>query len=91
MVKGAIIIAVAAALSMRLYANKLHLNIKLILGIIAGSILVFYIIYMVIPLLGNGGEANLGLVEFIAKHFVHYFTSGTCFWIEFVYFKCCIY
>ena len=74
MVKGAIIIAVAAALSMRLYANKLHLNIKLILGIIAGSILVFYIIYMVIPLLGNGGEANMGLVEFIAKHFVHYFT-----------------
>ena len=80
MVKGAIIIAVAAALSMRLYANKLHLNIKLILGIIAGSILVFYIIYMVIPLLGNGGEANMGLVEFIAKHFVHYFTSGTLGW-----------
>lgn len=80
MVKGAIIIAVATALSMRLYANKLHLNTKLILGIIEGSVLIFYIIYMVIPLLGNGGEANMGLVEFIAKHFVHYFTSGTLGW-----------
>lgn len=80
MVKGAIIIAVVSALLMRLYSEKTHMNITLILGVIAGSILVFYIIYMIVPLLGNDGEANMNLVEFIARHFVHYFTSGTLGW-----------
>ncbi len=80
MVKGAIIITVVSALMMRLYAGKMHLNLTLVLGVIVGAVLVFYLIYMVIPLLGNDGEANMNLVEFIARHFVHYFTSGTLGW-----------
>lgn len=80
MVKGAIIITVVSALMMKLYAGKMHLNLTLILGVILGAVIVFYLIYMVIPLLGNNGEADLDLVEFIARHFVHYFTSGTLGW-----------
>ena len=80
MVKGAVIISVMSALLMRLYTGKTHMNITLVLGIIIGAVLVFYMIYMVIPLLGNDGEANMNLVEFIARHFVHYFTSGTLGW-----------
>jgi len=80
MVKGAIIIAIVSALLLRLYAGKTHMNITLVLSVIAGAVLVFYMVYMVIPLLGNDGEANMNLVEFIARHFVHYFTSGTLGW-----------
>ena len=80
MVKGAIIITVVSALMMKLYTGKLHLNLTLILSVIVGAVAVFYLIYMVIPLLGNDGEANMNLVEFIARHFVHYFTSGTLGW-----------
>ena len=80
MVKGAIIIAIVSALFMKLYSEKTHLNLTLVVGLIVGSILVFYIIYMVIPLLGNDGEANMDLVEFIARHFIHYLTSGTLGW-----------
>ena len=80
MVKGAIIITVVSALMMKLYTGKIRLNLTLVLGVIAGAVLVFYLIYMVIPLLGNDGEANMNLVEFIARHFVHYFTSGTLGW-----------
>ena len=80
MVKGAIIITVVSALMMKLYTGKIHLNLTLVLSVIAGAVLVFYLIYMVIPLLGNDGEANMNLVEFIARHFVHYFTSGTLGW-----------
>ena len=80
MVKGAIIITVVSALMMKLYTGKIHLNLTLVLSVITGAVLVFYLIYMVIPLLGNDGEANMNLVEFIARHFVHYFTSGTLGW-----------
>lgn len=80
MVKGAIIITVVSALLMRLYAGKTRLNLWLVLGVMAGAIVVFYMIYMVIPLLGNDGEANMNLVEFIARHILHYFTSGTLGW-----------
>lgn len=80
MVKGAIIITVVSALMMKLYTGKIHLSLTLALSVIAGAVLVFYLIYMVIPLLGNDGEANMSLVEFIARHFVHYFTSGTLGW-----------
>ena len=80
MVKGAIIITVVSALMMKLYTGKIHLSLTLALSVVAGAVLVFYLIYMVIPLLGNDGEANMSLVEFIARHFVHYFTSGTLGW-----------
>jgi hypothetical protein len=56
------------------------MNLWLVLGVIIGAIVVFYLIYMVIPLLGNDGEANINLVELIARHIVHYFTSGTLGW-----------
>ena len=80
MVKGAIIITVVSAIMMKLYTGKIHLSLTLLLSILVGAVLVFYLIYMVIPLLGNDGEANMSLVEFIARHFVHYFTSGTLGW-----------
>ena len=80
MVKGTIIIATASALLMRMYAGRMHLSLTLIIGVIAGSFGVFLLIYMVLPLLGNDGEADMFLLEFIAKHFIHYLTSGTMGW-----------
>lgn len=80
MVKGTIIITVVSAILMRLYAGKIHMNLWLVLGVIIGAIVVFYLIYMVIPLLGNDGEANINLVESVARYIVHYFTSGTLGW-----------
>lgn len=80
MVKGTIIITVVSALILRLYMGKTHLSLTLILSVIAGAALVFLLIYMVIPLLGNGGEASMNLFEFIANHFIHYLTSGTLGW-----------
>ncbi len=80
MVKGTIIITVVSAILMRLYSGKMHMNLWLVLGVIVGAIIVFYLIYMVIPLLGNDGEANVNLVESIARYIVHYFTSGTLGW-----------
>lgn len=81
MVKGAIIIALASALFMKLYTGKMRMNIMLILSIIGAAILVFIIIYMVLPLMGKeSGEVNMELIEFIGRHFVHYFTSGTLGW-----------
>lgn len=80
MVKGAIVIAIASALFMKLYTGKLHLNLWMILGAVVGGVVLFFIIYMVIPLLGNGGQANMDLVEFIFRHIAHYFTSGTLGW-----------
>lgn len=78
MVKGAIIIAVVSAMCMRLYAGKMHLNIKLLAYTFGGGFAVFILTYMVIPLLGNeDGEANMKLFEFVSEHFLHYFTSGT--------------
>lgn len=78
MVKGVIIIAVLSGILMRLYAGKMRLNVSLILKVIFGGILVFFLTYMVIPLLGNDdGEASMELVEFVMGHFFHYFTSGT--------------
>ena len=80
MVKGAIIIAAVSAVFMRLYTGNMHMNLGLVLSVIVGAVALFFIIYMVIPLLGNDGEANMGLVEFIFRHFMHYFTSGTLGW-----------
>lgn len=80
MVKGTIVIPVMSAVLMRLYAGKTHMNLKLVIGAVGGAVLVFYLIYMVIPLLGNGGEADQNLVEFVAQHILHYLTSGTLGW-----------
>lgn len=80
MVKGTIIIPIIAAMLFRLYTQKTRFNFRLILFALIGGLLVFFLLYMILPLLGNGGEANMDLVEFVAKHFVHYFTSGTFGW-----------
>ena len=45
MVKGAIIITVVSALMMKLYTGKIRLNLTLVLGVILGAVLVFYLIY----------------------------------------------
>lgn len=80
MVKGTIIIPIMAAILFRLYAGRMHLNLTLVVSVLVGALVVFFMIYMVIPILGNGGGVDMDLVEFVTKHFVHYFTSGTLGW-----------
>lgn len=80
MVKGTIIIPIFAALLMRLYTGKTKMNLKLILIVIGLAVLVFFLIYIVIPIMGNGSEADMKLVQFVGEHIVHYFTSGTMGW-----------
>jgi hypothetical protein len=80
MVKGTIIIPIMAAILFRLYAGRMRLNLTLVLSVLIGALVVFFLIYMVIPIMGNGGIADMDLVEFVTKHFVHYFTSGTFGW-----------
>ena len=80
MVKGTIIIPIFAALFMRLYTGKTKMNLKLILIVIGLAVLVFFLIYIVIPIMGNGSEADMKLVQFVGEHIVHYFTSGTMGW-----------
>lgn len=80
MVKGTIIIPIFAALLMRLYTGKTKMNLKLILIVIGLGVLVFFLIYIVIPIMGNGSEADMKLVQFVGEHIVHYFTSGTMGW-----------
>ena len=80
MVKGTIVIPIFAALLMRLYTGKTKMNLKLILIVIGMGVLVFFLIYIVIPIMGNGSEADMKLVQFVGEHIVHYFTSGTMGW-----------
>ena len=80
MVKGTIVIPIFAALLMRLYTGKTKMNLKLILIVIGLAVLVFFLIYIVIPIMGNGSEADMKLVQFVGEHIVHYFTSGTMGW-----------
>lgn len=80
MVKGTIVIPIFAALLMRLYTGKTKMNLRLILMVIGMGVLVFFLIYMVIPIMGNGSPADMKLVQFVAEHIVHYFTSGTMGW-----------
>lgn len=80
MVKGTIVIPIFAALLMRLYTGKTKMNLKLILMVIGMGVLVFFLIYIVIPIMGNGSEADMKLVQFVGEHIVHYFTSGTMGW-----------
>lgn len=78
MVKGAVIISIAAGLCMRLYTGKTHLRLALLTKLFIGGFAIFIITYMVLPLIGNeDGEANFELFEFVTGHFFHYFTSGT--------------
>lgn len=77
LVKGAIIITVVSGIFIRLYAGKMHLSVSLVLKMAVGALGLFLATYMVLPLLGNKGEASLELVEFVLGHFVHYLTSGT--------------
>ncbi|MCM1311417.1 MAG: DUF6337 family protein [Bacteroides sp.] len=76
-VKGTIVIAVVASLSLRLYSGKTKLSLKLILITLLGGVALFFISYMALPLLGKGeGEVTDQLVEFVFEIFGHYFTSG---------------
>lgn len=76
-VKGTIVIAVVASLSLRLYSGKTKFSLKLILTTLFGGVSLFFISYMALPLLGKGeGEVTDQLVEFVFEIFAHYFTSG---------------
>lgn len=78
MVKGVIIIAVVAGLTMRLYSGKMHLTLSFVTKLLSGGFAIFLLMYMVLPLLGKGNmEADSKLFDFVAEHFLHYFTSGT--------------
>ena len=80
MVKGTIVIPIFAALLMRLYTGKTRMSLRLILTMIGLGVLVFFLIYIVIPIMGNGSAADMKLVQFVGEHIVHYFTSGTMGW-----------
>jgi hypothetical protein len=80
MVKGTIVIPIFAALLMRLYTGKTRMSLRLILIMCGLAVLVFFLIYMVIPIMGNGSAADMKLVQFVGEHIVHYFTSGTMGW-----------
>lgn len=76
-VKGAIIIAVLSGMALRLYGGKTKLSLKFILLTLGGAVALFFISYMVLPLLGKGeGEVTDELIEFVYTTFAHYFTSG---------------
>lgn len=76
-VKGTIVIAILGSLALRLYNNKTNFNLKLILFILLGGVLLFFISYAAMPLIGKGeGELTGELIEFVFKTFGHYFTSG---------------
>lgn len=77
LVKGAVIITVVSGLFIRLYAGKMNLSLSLLLKLVIGALALFLATYMVLPLLGSNGDANLELVKFVMGHFVHYLTSGT--------------
>lgn len=77
LVKGAIIITVVSGLFIRLYAGKMHLSLSLIVKLVVGAMALFLATYLVLPMLGSNGEANMELVKFVMGHFVHYLTSGT--------------
>lgn len=80
MVKGTIVIPIFAALLMRLYTGKTRMSLRLILIMVGLAVILFFLIYMVIPIMGNGSAADMKLVQFVAEHIVHYFTSGTMGW-----------
>ena len=80
MVKGTIVIPIFAALLMRLHTGKTRMGLRLILIMVGLAVILFFLIYMVIPIMGNGSAADMKLVQFVAEHIVHYFTSGTMGW-----------
>ena len=80
MVKGTIVIPIFAALLMRLYTGKTRMSLRLILIMVGLAVILFFLIYMVIPIMGNGSAADMKLVQFVGEHIVHYFTSGTMGW-----------
>ena len=75
-----IVIPIFAALLMRLYTGKTRMGLRLILIMVGLAVILFFLIYMVIPIMGNGSAADMKLVQFVAEHIVHYFTSGTMGW-----------
>ena len=80
MVKGTIVIPIFAALLMRLYTGKTRMSLRLILIMVGLAVILFFLIYIVIPIMGNGSAADMKLVQFVGEHIVHYFTSGTMGW-----------
>ena len=80
MVKGTIVIPIFAALLMRLYTGKTRMGLRLILIMVGLAVILFFLIYIVIPIMGNGSAADMKLVQFVGEHIVHYFTSGTMGW-----------
>lgn len=77
MVKGVIIITILSGMLLRLYAGKTRLNGKFIFITVGSGFLLFFVFYIVLPLLGKG-ESNITdeHIAFVFKHFGHYLTSG---------------
>lgn len=81
MVKGYILITIVSAMAMRLYSQKSHMNVSLILKIVISAVLVFFSVYMLLPILGSNTDlANERQAGFVTEHIIHYFTSGTLGW-----------
>lgn len=80
-VQSWLLLPVLAGLFARVVAGKTRLNLKLLLGMIAGGGVVFFLGYLAFYFSGDkmfGNETSLGqtFVE-TTKLFIHYLTSGT--------------
>lgn len=75
-VKGWIIIPCIAGLSLRLYSGKTRMSMNFVFWLLIGAISVFLISYLLSFVLGNNSAMGMYMIEFILRHFVHYFTSG---------------
>lgn len=76
-VKGWIIIPCVAGVSLRLLSGKMKLKVSLILKILLAGFLLFQVSYILTFAVAGDSEVGWEIVEYIAGHFFHYFTSGT--------------
>lgn len=77
-VKGWIIIPCVAGLATRLITGKLKLRLGLVVRTIVLGFLLFQVSYILSFTVGGEEEqVTWYMVEWVAKHFFHYFTSGT--------------
>lgn len=76
-VKGTIVITVISGMAIRLYAGKTKLNWRFITTTIGGGLILFFISYLALPLLGKGeSKVSDEQITFVFNVFGHYLTSG---------------
>lgn len=79
-VKSWVIIPVLAAVFMRLYTKKMRLTFRLMLFVVLGAMLVFFLSYALSILVVNNRGITESFMELVFGSFFHYLTSGTLGW-----------